>query len=495
LASITEETENTESLSVAEDITGMDASNISGGTSQASITIPYNVEAPNYLGQSGELQDFEMGNFYGRVRNLGESPDAGTVAVQIDESMALLNAWVTAPPMSGTVESILRNYAALADYSVRGFVFENGVDSIAANAPGFVGNLYDKVREFLAAYGVELVTVDGEHVVRPIMRDSVILENFVDPPVVSMNLQETSQYVRMHWYDNEYVTNGEVFPLAPNPQETEEEFTEPTIYSVGAGEVLAVDIQLRASLISVNVPAYVSFVPDEVATGSGVYTAVGSDSLPITPSQWAAGGGKISVRISPEDPSVLTVVITGPDFPLLAPFRLAMSSGSGNYYNALHITGTGVFIRDQYFDYATGALPSATGQEFSVECTNPYISSKEQALRVGQIVAGRNQQVQTLSATIPTPQRADDTEDALLGLLPGKKFIHADQQFRVESTTIDPHNVSIGASYGLTADDFDHFFTRASDFTCDDFDALYAGTTLTALNFSLKPLRHRFVEA
>lgn len=490
ISSTVEQTENTKSLSVAEDVTGLDASSISGGTSQASITIPYTDSTPNYMGLAAEMQDYNLGNFYGRVRDLNQTTEEGSTAVTADESLALLNAWVTAYPQSGTLDSVLRNYVALAEAPVRAFSFENGTGAIPVNVPGFIGNLYDKIRELLAAYNAELVTVDGVHVVRSTMRDSVELSNFIESPQVTMNLQETAEYVRVHWYDNEYVTNGQVFPLAANPQEAEEDVPEPTIYSVGAGETLTVDIQLRASLLTVNIPAYTAFVPDEDVTGTGIYTAVGSDSLPITPSQWSAGGGKIDVRIT-DDPSVISVTITGPDFPALAPFRLAMSSGSGNYYNALRITGTGVFVRDQYVDLATGALPSATGQKYSVECTNPYISTEQQAYQAGQVIAGRQAQVQNISLAIPTPT---DPAVKVLGLLPGKKFVHANQQFRVENTDVNNHTIRMNGTYALTSADFDRFFTRSGGMSSAQFDALYAGETLTAMNFSLKPLRHRFVE-
>lgn len=485
IASTVEETEQVEGLSVTEDVTGMNAATISGGSSQASITIPDEEKTPNYLGLSAEIRDDLLGNYYGRIRALGQTDATATT---VDESLSLLNAWVTAPPMSGTLASVLRDYVALAEAPIRPFTFEDGVDLITANVPGFVGNLYDKVREFLAANSAELVTVNGIHVVRKMMRDTVVLDGYTEQPNVGMNLQETSQYVRVHWYDNEYVTNGQVFPLAANPGEAEDDVPEPTVYSVGAGETLTVDIQLRASLLTVNVPQYVSFVPDEDVTGTGIYTAVGSDSLPITPAQWAAGGGKIAVAIS-DDPSVLKVTITGANFPELAPFRLAMSSGSGNYYNALRITGTGVFIRDQYVDLATGALPSATGQEFAVECTNPYIATPTQAYKVGQIIAGQIQQQQDISFAIPTP---DDM--TTLGLLPGKKFIHKHQQFRIESATVSHHTITGNGVYALTVADYDRFFTRSGGMTVAQFDALYAGTNPTTLNFSLKPLLHRFVE-
>lgn len=489
ISNATEETENQQTLSVAEDVTGLDASSISGGAAQGTMTIRYEQDTPNYLGLAAEMRDDSLGNFYGKVRNLVEVPADATADITVDESLALLNAWVTAPPISGTVASVLLNYVSLAQAAIRPFTFEDGIDLLTANVPGFVGNLYDKIREFLAAYSAELVTIDGVHVVRSTMRDSIVLDNYADAPKVTSSLQETSEYVRVHWYDNDYVTNGQVYPLLANPGEAAEDVPEPTVYSVGSSEVLNIDIQLRASLLSVNTPTYVSFVPDEDVTGQGIYTAVGSDSLPITPSQWAAAGGKIAVSISDEDPSIIKVQLTGPDIPTLAPFRIAMSSGSGNYYNALRLTGTGVFIRDQAIDLATGALPSVTGQKYAVECTNPYISTEEQAYQVGQIIAGRVQQAQNVSFSVPTP-----SDQVVFGLLPGKKFVHANQQFRIETTDVDHNIVSGTGSYALTVEDYDHFFTRGTAFTAGDFDALYTGTTVSALNFSLKPLLHRFKE-
>lgn len=484
-----EETENQQSISVTEDVTGLDASAISGGTAQATLTIDYSEDIPNYLGLAAEMRDTQLGEFYGKIRGLAESSEAGTVTVTADESLSLLNAWVSVKPLSGTLSSVLRSYVAQADAPIRPFTFQDGLGSLAVNAQGFVGNLYDKVRELLAAYGAELVTIGGVHVVRKPLQSSVVLSNFTDPPEVPMNIQDTAEFVRVHWYDNQYLTNREVYPLAQNPGESDEEFPEPTVYSVAAGETLTVDIQVRASLLSVNTPSYVAFVPDQPATGNGVYTAVGSDNLPITPSQWSATGGRISVRIDEEDPSNVKVTFTGPNIPGLSPFRIAMSSGSGNYYNALRLTGTGIFIRDQFVDLATGALPSTTGQKQAVECTNPYISTRAQAYRVGQIIAGRVQQQQDISFTIPTP-----TDEPVLGLLPGKKFVHANRQFRIETTTVDQHTISGTGTYALTVADYNKFFTRGTPFTVADFDALYAGRSITALNFSLKPLLHRFVE-
>jgi hypothetical protein len=481
--------ENFRGLTMDEDVTGLDAANISGGTSQARITIPLDNNRDSYLGLGAEVQETALGNFFGRVRDTDEDETAGSVALTLDESLSLLNAWVTAPPQSGTLASVVRNWAALAQAPLRPFVFEDGTGTIPVNAPGFVGNLYDKMRELLAAYQVEMVTVNGNHVVRKPLQDIVILDNFSEPPKVVSNLQETAQYVRVHWYDNEFVENAEVYPLAKNPQEDKEDVPEPTIYSVGAAETLKVDIQLRASLLTVNQPTYVAFVPNESVSGVGVYTAVGTDNLPITPAQWAAGGGSLTVNISPDDPSVVQVTIVGPDFPNLAPFRIAMSSGSGNYYNALHITGTGMLIRDQWVDLPTGALPSATGQEFAVECTNPFISSRTQAYQAGAVIAGRVQQSQTISSSIPTPNQPGAN---VLGTLPGAKFRHGSRQFRIETTSVGQDVTTITGVYALTSADFDRYFGGASgSLTSGEFDALYDGATPNAMNFSLKPLLHR----
>jgi hypothetical protein len=479
-------TENFRSLIVDEDVTGLDAANITGGTAQARVTVPYDPAEESYLGKAAEMQETSLGNYFGRVRDSSEDEVLGEAELSLDESLSLLNSWVVAPPQSGTLASVVRTWAALARTPLRPFVFEDGTDLISLNAPGFAGNLYDKLRELLAAHQVELVTVNGTHVIRKPMQDQVVLDNFSDTTKVRNNLQETSQYVRMHWYDNEYVTNAEVYPLAKNPQESDEDLPEPTVYSVGAGETLKVDIQLRASLLSVNQPTYVAFVPDQPVTGTGVYTAVGSDSLPITPAQWAAGKGSLSVAIHPDDPSVLQVTIVGADFPDLAPFRIAMSSGSGNYYNALRITGTGMLIRDQWVDLATGALPYATGQEFAVECTNPFISSKTQAFRAGGIIAGRVAQAQEITGSIPTP---NDPSNPVLGTLPGAKVRYGSQQFRIETTTVGLDTVAFTGTYALTADDFNRYFGNGT-LTVDQFNALYDGSAPNALNFSLKPLLH-----
>lgn len=491
LASVTVQTENFRNLSIDEDVTGLDAAAITGGTAQASVTVPYEPDSPTYLGLAAEMQETALGNYFGRVRDFTEDEADGSAELTLDESLSLLNAWVVAQPQSGTLSSVIRTWSALSDAPVRPFVFEDSTDLIPVNVPGFAGNLYDKIRELLAANNTELVTINGVHIVRSPLKDQVILDNFSETTKVRSNLQETAKYVRVHWYDNEYMSNQQVFPVARNPQEPEADAPEPTVYSVGAGQTLTVDIQLRASLFTVNNPNYVAFVPDEDVAGQGVYTAVGSDNLPVTPSQWAAGKGSLTVKIKEDDPSVIQVTIRGADFPNLAPFRIAMSSGSGNYYNALRITGTGVFIRDQYVDLPTGALPSATGQEFAVECTNPFIATRTQAYQAGQVIAGRIRQAQSFTGSVPTP---NDPSTPVLGMLPGAKFVYGNQQFRVESTTVGLDTVSINATYALTSADFDRYFGGGIPFTSGDFDALYDGASLDAMNFSLKPLLHRLSE-
>ena len=192
----------------------------------------------------------------------------------------------------------------------------------------------------------------------------------------------------------------------------EDEDGEPQIFQVEAGETVVYEIDLSASLVSVNQPVqqYISG-PGDASGTKGRYSVVGADDLPITVAQWTEGGGDVNAEIDPEDPSRLLIKVTGAKWPHLAPYRIAASAG-GTDYNSLHITGDGVARIKRTALLYTGADPAVVMDDVGAEVDNPYITSLPQALNTGfHAAAAYNGSQVSISTTVIDPHRQSASQD------------------------------------------------------------------------------------
>jgi hypothetical protein len=533
------DTDNLKDYSVVEDATTINAATYTGGFGQ--ITVPINTENPDIIraiNDTATLSDPVMGKVTGTVRNLSNVD--GDITLTADSILGLFNADKTVRPFTGTLRDAFLYYCEIAEIPFELVVLDlydgngNMIDDIAnreVTFPGWVGNMWDHLKEILVSQRLEMSQVFDQIYVRPLRQ---IIANTERNRTFGWTIdnQATSRQVQVNYYPTERLVSGEFYPVAGE---------DATVYQVDAGERITFTLQLPHSLEYVNQPQCVSFVENRPYPGTdGVYAVAGNDGLPVTPSQWTSQGGSLTVRLT-EDPSVVEVTITGAQNETLAPYRIAMTSGE--FYNSMHLTGTGLFQREETVLIHTGATSAVTGDDIGVVVQNRNIQTLEQALTLGAKVAGSYALSYTISGEAFNLNRSDASRDALVALVKDLDIFHSlnvdnwpgeleefndfwtsfpqfdnywidylagiyenqafgnaagarvltdDSNFRIDSATLTPAGISYAGSLDTLIDDFDRKWVPEDEEedapTLDIMDENWgAGTTVN--DFSLASLR------
>lgn len=512
-------TANRENYSVQEDITSFDPASPSGGVGQLSYSIRDYPGAHRLLNEVVTLDDPGRGRFEGIVRSLTRSDFS--LEVVVDGALSGLNQWHTVAPYTGTLAGYL-NYLANITGLVNPLAVDPNIATSTVVVTGYQGNVWDQLRSFLSANQWEVAQVYSRVVVRP-MRKVVTIDQNIISENETANVQTPAPKFDVNWYEGEWNNSAEFYPVrdSDNP---------PLV--VDANATLIQEFSVEGSLATINQPVVQDYVFNQSYAGSnGVYSVSGNDGLPITAAQWTARGGSLSARIT-EDPRVIEVTIRGADIADLSPFRIAMSAGTSNTYNSLHITGSGVASVKHTLTYITGESRVNSDTETGTEIDNPFIRTKGQALTAAlyamKALAGP---LHTLSgSTVSLNQDANSAEDLsatmadfnashpgmtmaqfntyyddltmaqfntiweenndsqfshqLFGLGIGARINRDTCIYRVTSTTTGPDVVNYEAISDTTMGDFNSRFSGA---TMGDFNDHYTGQRMQ--DYNVTPLR------
>lgn len=504
--------------SVQEDATTVDISNFNGGFGQ--ISVQANSVKNSLYGVTDmlRLSDDVLGKTQGIVREVEESD--GGLSLIADSALGVFDADKVVNPQTGTLLQAMTYYCNLAGVT-NVLKVDPSIASRSVAFPGWSGNMWDNLKQILAAQQTEMSLVFEDVVVRPLR---TIVANITRTTSITkrVNNQDTSREIEVYYYNHEKVTNREIYPW---------NLEDPNVYSVDAGQTVTLRLEINGSLSSVNQPTCVSFVPNsETLTSSGVYSVAGNDGLPITPSQWGAQGGNLTVRIV--EPNILEVTIVGASMPTYAPFRIAMTAGTSSYYNSLRITGTGLRWNKKSVKITTGSTAAVTGEAVGVTVDSPYIDTYGDALNVGLVAAGKNSMTYTMSGTAFNINRTDGGteqvyarisdfntavaagttigafnttwngqsiaqfnaywsalvdnmfENQAFGNAAGARILTADANFRITSATITPTGLDFNADLDTTIADYN---TAWSGKLVSDFNTAYVGRT--CMDYSITPLR------
>lgn len=453
---------------VQEDATTIDPSNYNGGAGQVTVEALEGTNSLLSLNKELFLEDSSAGTIQTTVRDV-QATD-GSLTVTADSPLGLFNSFHTVQPHIGSIRTAFVYYMGVVGISAA-----LSVDPAIANRtvtyPGWVGNVWDNIKQILSAEQIEIASVLGTIMVRPLRTRTATLSRATSLGR-SINKQSVSEQIEVHWYNNQQIIRGEVYPIPDTPLEDLSPAT------VEAGRTTKFTIDLNASLSSIQQPVPIDFVENRPYPNTdGVYSVIADDGLPVTAAQWTANGGRLSVRLT-EDPSVIEVTVVGMSNSgaVKGPFRIAMSSG--NAYNSLHITGNGVAWRDEKTVLYTGATNAVTGEQIGTTIENRFIRTYAQALNAGQITSKAYARSHTASGSVVS------FDGQIFGDTPGGRIKTADANYRVDSITAGPGGTS---------------FTASEDTTMADFTAVWASlppeafsnywTGKTALEFSTTPLR------
>jgi len=370
-------------------------------------------------------------------------------------------------PQTGTFRQAISYYMGLVGIT-SSLSIENSIGNRPVAYPGWVGNVWDNLKQILSAEQVEIAVVMDSVFVRHLRTRTATLKRSTTLSR-GINKQSVSKMIEVFWYNNRTINNGEVYPV---PSEKEA----PSPAQVDANGITTFTVQMDASLSSVNQPVCVDWVDDMDYSGTqGVYSVAGSDGKPVTAAQWTAQGGSVVVRIT-DDPSVLEVTVRGASDTDIAPYKIAMTSG--NFYNSLHITGAGVAWSAESTLLRTGATNSVTGQDVGVTVENRYIDTYEKALSAGQQTSKNYSVTHTISGSVQS------VDNQIFGNTAGARIRVKDAYYRVNSVTVSPGGTT---------------FDGTEDTTMSDFASVWAGKPATAfseywtgktmLEFATTPLR------
>lgn len=509
---------NVVNYSVQEDATTDDVGNFNGGFGQISVQASAVKDSLYGVTDTLSLSDDVLGKTVGVIREV--TVQDGDLSVIADSALGVFDADQAVSPQTTTLLAAMTYYCNLAKVT-NPLRVDASIANRQVNFPGWSGNMWDGLKQILASQKIEMSLVFEDVVVRPLR---TIIANIDRSTSLTRRVgnQDTCREVEVFYYNHQRVVNREIYPW---------NIPDPNVYSVNAGETVSFRLELNASLLSVNTPTYVPWVPDEETTSTyGMYSIAGNDGLPVTYAQWVDNGGGLSVRLA--DPSVVEVTVSGARVPGLAPFRIAMTAGASSYYNSLHITGTGLRWDKKSVVLSTGATSAVTGESIGLTVDNPNIDTLSDAYNVGLVAAGRKSMTYTLSGTAHNINRTDGStgqvyarisdfnaavlagttigtfnttwngqsiaqfnaywaslvdnlfENQAFGNAAGARILTPDANFRISSATISPSGLDFDADLDTTISDFN---TAWSGKLLSNVNTAYSGRSL--MDFSITPLR------
>ena len=440
--------ENLISYSVQEDATPIDPNDASAGFGQVTYS--------RYTKEDEEL-NIETVSEDGIVKDLASTD--GLVNVTVDSRLSHLSRWFTVLPYGGSLSGYATHISKVVSL-VPPITVDPAIASRNVLAPGYVGNVWEGTKDFLSANELE-ITQDLK--IQPIRTREAETHNVIGE-TWNLNAQGTAEKLKVIWRETEGMKTNMRIPL---------ELSEPL--SVDANETVEQEITIHGSITSIKQPVPKDSIPANYnpSVSGSAYSVAGSDGLPIEADRWLASGGRLHVELT-ENPSVIKVIVTGGKVEEYAPYRIAMTSGSSNYYNSLHLAGDGMAWTQHEFTMNTGASASTTSEETAVELDNVNI------LSLAQAYTGALKAASALRAGIKTVSGTASTVTSPVGA----RVKRSEAIYRLATTTTGPANVQYDLQPDTLISDFN---TVMSGQTFADFNSLFAGYRFW--DFSNQPLK------
>lgn len=296
----------------------------------------------------------------------------------------------------------------------------------------------------------------------------------------------TSVNVGINWYNGASFISQSAGPGTPSSNTLWKEITYTATAPAGTTRAEVVGFTTNA-FGGYEESAWDNFILQETSHwlnwGNGQYVVVGSDNLPIKPSQWLGLGGSLVVSLT-ENPNEIEITITAPEQTslekqngagaALAPYRIGIeTSGSGFDYPAIYIVGAGVFYNRTKTTFSTGANSTTTTKTEAPEVDNIFVTDSftlsNAGLSAAQAVCGPRVTVNGSSAS-----------GFSFGSTIGSSFNSNSNRFRLNSISFNERDVSWNAEQAVTFSSFNSVNTGK---TFSQFNtAITANMTFTDLS-------------
>lgn len=504
------------SFSYTEDVTSLQPKDLKGGAGQVTVsaiaaskeTMPDKLHPSSKLliNNTMRLEDDLFGNinFVAKSVSLQDS----VVSVTGETLQARLNVEKTAAPQGGsgaTLWTAIIYYCGLVDIvPTISTELQATLDAIPVNFIGWQGNVWEHLKMLCAAVslsdtdniGLEMFVNEDELVFREAKTTEIDFSEHIMSKSIQVTSVDTAQSQAITYYDTSYGVNQVIAERdRTGLTDATQNVTIDDQMQVEPGETVVKRFTVNASLESVKQPIVVSAISTLPYTGStGEYVVVGSDDLPIQPSQWTAEGGSLTVSIT-ENPNEIELVIVAPpatELPTaqnparvtLGPYKIGTETADGEDYPALYIVGTGVFYEEKTKVFGTGASQDFTSEEDSANITNPFFVDKFDVSCRG-VAAAQAACGPTIGLSITVADGVQFADSI------GKIFYDGSNKYRISSVSFSSENASIQAEACANFTDFTNIWTGKTfnDFTARAGDqATYPDEAMKFNEFSVIPL-------
>ena len=508
-------TDSIESYSYTEDVTSLEPSEISGGTGQVNFIAPAMLQDklgnthPNsnlLINNTMTLTDDERGSVQFQVKQITSTD--GMVSATGDTLQSRLNVERTAAAHGGSTANLLtaiQYYCELvAVFPTIDGVLETELQAIPVNFIGWKGNVWEYLKMLCAGVslsatenvGLEMYVNVDELIFRKAKQEVATYDSEVETSSLNINAFDAAEEVIVSNYNTSYQTNGIVRDTSDTGRAmgfAPENVSIADSMQVEAGETITKRFNINASLETVNQPVCVSTISPFPYNGiTGQYVIVGTDNLPLLPSQWNALGGLVEVKLT-ENPNEIEISVTAPPVSEiekaaggtgLAPYKVGIEEADGSEYPAFYITGTGVFFDKKDVTLKTGASPSLTSKVLAPNIDNPFITKRSdfaiRGVAAAQKICGPSVSLtESVAKSLP------------FGTTPGTMRTLDSNKYRVVSTQYSADTTSVTSVASSTVSDFNSNWTDKTfaDFTSTALDpVLYPGDTLKFNEFTIIPL-------
>jgi hypothetical protein len=473
--------------SYAEDVSSLEPGNITGGNGQVSLTAIANDDSAGWRTRTKlainniiRIDDDQTGSIEFQARKVSINNQLAIITGETVEGR--MNVERTAPPQGRSfddplgfvsLKEAIQNYCYLVDVFP---LFDDDLSDLLEARPvnfiGWTGNVWEYLKMLCASVSAsETEYVPFEMVVEEDTLRFRIAQNRrrdlttnADSAAIEIDTFQSAQSIDISLYKTDYRENAVVsedsevdklIGFTPGVSIRDQ-------LQVEAGETLVKRFQINASLKSVNNPLAVASITSIPYTGAtGEYVVVGTDDLPVQPTQWLAQGGSLQVFLT-ENPNEIEIRITAPEATQLqqagdptafslAPYKIGVESSGGVDYPAMYITGTGVFFERGSYKLPTGASDEYTSEIGSPEIDSVFITSKEDLFTRGvaaaQVACGPKI---TLSISNPADLKFSDTVGAMVE--------HDGNEFRIEQASFSQSGSSASGIAMAPVDDFDEIW-------------------------------------
>lgn len=483
------------SFSFTEDVTSLEPTELSGGTSQVQFQavavdeVKTATSHPNskfLINNTMSIID-DTDEIEFRVKKVSKNNELVTVTGETVQ--ARLDVERTAAPVAGTgatLKEALDYYCSLVDvFPVYDSALLPYLEAKQVSFIGWQGNVWEHLKALCAGVSAS----DTEDIPIEMYIDVYTLNfriaktrtaDFVtNASDISLEIDsfDANQQIDITVYETEYKQNAVVTEEEDRTDELLglENVSINDQLQVDAGEVLIKRFPIKASLESVNQPANVASISSLPYTGTtGEYVVVGSDDLPILPAQWQGQGGRLSVALT-ENPNEIEITIIAPPVDeiaaanggtTLAPYKIGIESAGAEVYPALWITGTGVFFEKKLKSFYTGADPVYTAEEAQPATVENIFMNKPFDIATRGVAAAQYNCGPNLKLNVKNPV------DASFGTTIGSTFTYDDNKFRITSVRFDQAGAEIEAIGCAEIADFNAKWTGKTfaDLTAFAFD-------------------------